>query len=70
MGKVKLTMRFPMQHVDYCPLSVRNYKGKPYANFIDDCSSCSYYGNGYGTDWMLCELMDDNYVEKEPELFF
>lgn len=29
-------------HVDYCPIESRIYRGKPYANVIDDCSSCEY----------------------------
>ena len=29
-------------HVDGCPLPARVWRGKPYANVIDDCSSCEY----------------------------
>lgn len=29
-------------HIDYCPIVAREYKGKPYANFIDDCLGCGY----------------------------
>jgi hypothetical protein len=29
-------------HVDYCPIRAREWKGKPYANVIDDCSGCTY----------------------------
>ena len=29
-------------HVDYCPLRMRVWNGKPYANFIDDCQGCRY----------------------------
>jgi hypothetical protein len=29
-------------HVDYCPISAREYYGKPYANVIDDCTGCPY----------------------------
>lgn len=29
-------------HVDYCPIKAREWHGKPYANFIDDCTSCEY----------------------------
>lgn len=38
------------QHVDYCPLEMRNWKGKPYANFIDDCVNspcCASSEEGY-----------------------
>jgi hypothetical protein len=30
-------------HIDYCPLSARVWKGKPYANFINDCIYCEYF---------------------------
>lgn len=30
------------QQVDYCPISKRTWRGKPYANFIDDCLDCQY----------------------------
>lgn len=30
-------------HVDYCPLHRRIWKGKPYANLIDDCAYCEYH---------------------------
>lgn len=29
-------------HIDGCPLPARIWKGKPYANLIDDCLDCSY----------------------------
>lgn len=29
-------------HVDYCPLKMRVWKGKPYANLVDDCFYCDY----------------------------
>lgn len=29
-------------HVDYCPVRTRVWRGKPYANFIDDCIYCKY----------------------------
>lgn len=29
-------------HVDYCPIKVRVWKGKPYANVIDDCDGCKF----------------------------
>lgn len=45
-------------HVDYCPIHSREWKGKSYANFIDDCLYCKYcichtYDNGYD-DGILC----------------
>ena len=29
-------------HIDNCPLKQRIWKGRPYANLIDDCMSCKY----------------------------
>lgn len=30
-------------HYDECPISARVYKGKPYANVIDDCLGCEHF---------------------------
>ena len=30
-------------HVDYCPIKARIWKGKPYANYIDDCINCQHF---------------------------
>lgn len=29
-------------HIDYCPLKMRVWRGKPYANYFDDCIYCEY----------------------------
>ena len=29
-------------HVDYCPIRARVWRGKPYANFLDDCANCDH----------------------------
>jgi ssDNA-binding Zn-finger/Zn-ribbon topoisomerase 1 len=29
-------------HIDYCPINVREWRGKPYANVMDDCSYCEF----------------------------
>lgn len=44
-------------HVDSCPLPARKWKEKPYANFIDDCTVCKYFGNKYDADkkYMICD---------------
>ncbi len=42
-GEKKETItRGPARHVDHCPLNVQSWKGKPYANFIGDCSVCEF----------------------------
>ncbi len=42
-GKVlEGTYRGFARHIDYCPIRARIWKGKPYANFIDDCCYCDY----------------------------
>lgn len=46
-------------HVDYCPKKVRCWKGKPYANYIDDCLCCDflvsqYEKNSCTVDYIRC----------------
>ena len=39
-------------HVDNCPIKTRVWRGKPYANFVDDCLYCKYcIANG---ETLLC----------------
>lgn len=45
--KKAIITRRMAQHIDYCPIKMRTYKGKPYANFIDDCINCEYYVGDY-----------------------
>jgi hypothetical protein len=40
--KKRVIQRGFANHVDYCPTNSRIYKGKPYANVIDDCIYCEY----------------------------
>ena len=39
----KIVSRGYALHVDYCPIKSRVWKGKPYANFTDDCNMCDYF---------------------------
>lgn len=53
-----ITSRGYAMHVDNCPIRSREWKGKPYANYIDDCIYCDYcicysYENGFD-DGILC----------------
>lgn len=46
-------------HVDHCPLAVRVWRGKPYANCNDDCSQCIFLlqsrtDRGYDNTTILC----------------
>jgi hypothetical protein len=42
-GKVLRSLyRGAALHVDGCPLKVRVWKGKPYANVVDDCVGCEH----------------------------
>ena len=34
--------RGPAQHIDGCPIAVREYEGKPYANVDFDCLACKF----------------------------
>lgn len=48
--RLPIISRGMAQHVDYCPLEMRNYEGKPFANFIDDClysPCCASSEDGY-----------------------
>ena len=40
---LKIFNRGFTKHIDYCPLNLRNWQGKSYANFFDDCPDCNYY---------------------------
>lgn len=40
--KLPIVNRGLAVHVDHCPLPARVWRGKPYANVIDDCLSCEY----------------------------
>lgn len=39
----KIIERGFAQHVDFCPIQSKIWKGKPYANYMDDCSYCKYH---------------------------
>jgi hypothetical protein len=42
-------------HVDDCPIEARIWKGKPYANVIDDCVNCQFaLGVGPTMDCIVC----------------
>jgi hypothetical protein len=48
--RMAVVFRGMARHVDYCPLEMRIWKGKPYANFIDDClysPCCASSEDGY-----------------------
>lgn len=63
--RMKIIQRGLASHVDYCPIRARVWKGKPYANMIDDCWTCSNfvaveYGpdpnmDYSGTNYVLCK---------------
>ncbi|MCR5636994.1 MAG: hypothetical protein K6F76_07455 [Clostridiales bacterium] len=53
--KMQLKNRGLAIHADWCPISARNYKGKPYANYMDDCSYCEFnIGVENDTDGRSC----------------
>ena len=41
-------------HIDNCPIKARTWRGKPYANFIDDCHGCKYCISYQFEGGMLC----------------
>ena len=52
--KKHITVRGMALHVDGCPMEMRNYRGKTYANFIDDCIGCEYCISAEHEGYMLC----------------
>lgn len=53
--KKKLIERGLALHVDYCPIHARIWEGKPYANFMDDCSYREYnLAFSYEENELLC----------------
>ena len=52
--KRKIVSRGFTLHVDCCPIKSRIWRGKPYANFIDDCIYCKYCISAEGQDEILC----------------
>lgn len=52
--KRKIVSRGYAMQVDNCPVKARTWRGKPYANFIDDCLCCKYCISNAGEDEMLC----------------
>lgn len=41
-------------HVMGCPIKARKWRGKIYANLIDDCSGCEDFFY-YDDDYLLCD---------------
>ncbi len=41
-------------HVDYCPIPMRIWRGKPYANYWDDCIYCEYCVYAINSRKILC----------------
>lgn len=52
--KMPLTQRGLALHVDGCPIGIRNWKGKNYANFVDDCTCCEYCISYAHEGYVLC----------------
>lgn len=49
--KIPIIQRGLAVHVDYCPIKARVWKGKPYANVIDDCwAGCEHFVGQEGSD--------------------
>jgi hypothetical protein len=49
-------------HIDDCPIPARELEGKPYANYLDDCTSCPFKSEMGADDlpdeetreWVIC----------------
>lgn len=52
--KRKIVSRGFAKQVDNCPIKSRVWRGKPYANFIDDCLDCKYCISATHEGELLC----------------
>lgn len=52
--KRKIVSRGHAFHVDNCPIKSHIWRGKTYANFLDDCIECKYCISTQGQDEILC----------------
>jgi hypothetical protein len=43
------------RHVDWCPIATRVWRGKPYANFLDDCIYCQHCLHTGDNGDILCD---------------
>ncbi len=48
--ELKVIHRGFAPHVEYCPKKARIWRGKSYANFIDDCSGCEFLVDYWDND--------------------
>lgn len=55
-GKIRDTVYrgFFAKHVDGCPIPARVWRGRPYANFIDDCIYCEHLLDSSEEDYIIC----------------
>ena len=49
-------------HVDDCPIPVREWEGKPYANVVADCFDCPFNNGIVKDDTVAAEENDIQYV--------
>ena len=72
--KMPLTQRGLALHVDGCPIGIRNWKGKNYANFVDDCTGCEYCFSYAHEGYILCSGREriatkkDFFISKEERI--
>ncbi len=52
--KREIIQRRAALHIDHCPRKIRTWRGKYYANFIDDCLYCPYCISGNYEGDILC----------------
>jgi len=54
--RIRTEARGGALHADGCPIPAREYRGKPYANVIDDCLSCEHCVDAEGNiNTILCD---------------
>ena len=52
--KKEIVIRGFAHQVDECPIKMRTWHGKPYANFTDDCYACKYCISVLDSGYILC----------------
>lgn len=73
--QMKVFSRGFAQHVDGCPISIREYRGKSYANFTDDCLYCEFcisYEENLLCSGMqkISKIVDFSRTKDERDIFY
>lgn len=64
-------------HIDDCPIPAREWEGKPYANYLDDCVHCPFKSELGADDlpdeetreWVVCPETLTDEQRADPKLW-